>query len=75
MRFVTLLLQHLASRLDRRGRRGLVFGSALALTFFARATVAAAQSGAYVDAAAGSVMLFCAAVAAAVAWSARHRAD
>ncbi len=74
MQIVTLLLRELSARLDRRARRVLLFSSALALTFFARSTVAALQGGNYADAAAGLVMLGGAAVMAAVASTAPRRA-
>ena len=74
MRIIYALLQTLALRLDGRSRRVLLFASAGALAFFARATVAAAQAGAYADTAASVLMLAGAAVAAAIAWSAPRRA-
>ena len=67
---ILFLLQSLAARLDRRGRRLLLFAATLTLTLFARTTVAALHDGAYADAAAGLVMLAIGTVAAAVAWSA-----
>ena len=74
MRIIHALLQTLALRLDGRSRRVLLFASTGALAFFARATVSAAQAGAYADTAASGLMLAGAAVAAAVAWSAPRRA-
>lgn len=70
MRPILFLLQNLASRLDRRARRTVLFAATLMLALFARTTVAALHSGAYADAAAGLVMLALAAAAAAVACSA-----
>ena len=74
MRFVLSQLQECAARLDGRTRRVLLFAATVALVFFARATVAAAQAGAHADAAASAVLLVSAAVLAAIAWSAPRRA-
>ncbi len=70
MRTIHLLLQTFADHLDTRSRRMLLFVAAAALAFFARATVAAVQAGAYADTAASVLMLAVAAVAGAIAWSA-----
>ncbi len=75
MRVLHALLQAIAARLDPRGRRVLVFTSALALAFFARATLAAAHSRHLGEAAASLLLLALATVAAAVAWSVPRRVD
>jgi hypothetical protein len=68
------LLRDYASRLDRRGRRILVFLCALAMTLYARTTVAAVHDGQYADMAAGVVLLVVVAAVSAMAWSAPRRA-
>jgi hypothetical protein len=75
MRIVYGLLREYAAKLDRRTRRILVFICAVAMTLYARTTVAAVQDGHYMDIVAGIVLLAVIAAVSAMAWSSPRRAS
>jgi len=72
MRTVFALLQDYATRIAPPTRRMLIFICAVAMTLYARTTVAAVQAGAYANVAAGLVLLAGLAAVSAMAWSARR---